>query len=373
MKKNIAVIFGGESVEHDVSIISGMQVVENIDSNKFTVYPIYIDKNGQWYNDKKLFDINTYKQFEKKSSKIKKTYPSNTPKDKFFNNLDCAVICCHGNYGENGTLQGLLDHLKIPYTSSGTLGSSSGMDKIVMKQIFKGLELPVLPFKWFESKGWLSNRNSIISMIEELTYPVIVKPSNLGSSIGIGIAGDQTALVNAIETALCYDQRIIVEKAIESARDINCSAMKRSEEIITSPTEEPVKIETLLSFSDKYLRNRSKSGMKGMSRKMPADIPERTAEDVAIYTKKIYRVMDCNGIVRVDYLYDDKNKNIFVNEINTIPGSLSFYMWEQTGISFQELIEIIIEESISAFNRKKTLLKKFDSDLINKPYGSIKK
>ncbi len=374
MKKNIGVIFGGQSVEHDVSIITGLQIIENIDKNKYIITPFYIDKNGNWFTGNKLKDVETYNTWEKNKKKSNQFFPSLNKKDKknFLIKMDALIIGSHGTYGEDGKLQGFLELLDIPYTSSGVVGSATGMDKIVMKKIFSGMDLPVLPYIWFTRDDWKSEQNKWINKIHyTLDYPIFVKPANLGSSIGISMANNEKELINAVEIAINYDKRILVEKGIEDAIEINSSVIINNGKIIVSELEEPIHWEKFLSFEDKYLRNKTKtkSGMQSMSRKIPAEINNELKVKIQDYSIRIYRAMDCKGIVRIDYILDNEKTKVFVNEINTIPGSMSFYLWEPVGIKFKKLLDIIINEAIKEHKSKKNNIVRYDSDILKKSAG----
>ncbi|OHD06420.1 MAG: D-alanine--D-alanine ligase [Spirochaetes bacterium GWD1_27_9] len=375
MKQKIGVIFGGKSVEHEVSIITGLQVVENIDKSKYEAIPIYIDKDGNWYYGENLKDVKIFTLWEKNKKKAKQFFPSFDKKDgkNILNKIDALVIAMHGNYGEDGKLQGLLEFVDVPYTSSGVVGSGAGMDKIVMKSIFEGMDLPVLPYLWFNRDDWTKNQKELINKIHyTLNYPIFVKPANLGSSIGISMAKNEEELINAIEIAISYDKRILVERGVEKAVEVNCSALCKDGEILVSTMEEPVKWEKFLSFEDKYIKSNSKSkgGMSSMSRKIPAEISNEIKSHIEKYTKEIYRTMDCKGVVRIDYILDDDRTKVYVNEINTIPGSLSFYLWEPSGIKFADLIDILIKEAITTNKDKERNIVRYDSELLKKLGGA---
>ena len=363
--KQVAVIYGGKSVEHEVSIITGLQVIEAINKTLFKVTPIYIDKDGDWFHGKTLTNINIYKKWNKKQAKQFNPTLEKSKKN-FLAQFDIAVLACHGNYGEDGKLQGLLDFLDIPYTSSGVTGSSAGMDKIVMKNIFLGITLPVLPFIWFSREDWLNTPDEIVKKVHyTLDYPVFVKPANLGSSIGISLAKNEKELRHAIEIASRYDYRILVEKGLEPCTEANCSAFMYNGEILTSPIEEPLRWETFLSFENKYISSNNKSaGMKSMKRKVPADLPKDIQKNIENYTRLIYKNMDLNGVIRVDYLLSEDKEQLFVNEVNTIPGSFCFYLWEHNNISFEELITKNIEETLRQQKIKKDKILRYDSTIL---------
>ena len=366
--KKIGIIYGGKSVEHEVSIITGLQAYENLDKSKYTVELIYIDKDGDWFfGEKKLKDLKIYKNWTKKCAK--QFQPSLNKKDKknILNSIDAAVIACHGNYGEDGKLQSFLEFLDIPYTSSGVVGSSSGMDKIVMKSIFSGINLPVLPYIWFTRHEWIEKSEEVIKKVRyTLDYPVFVKPANLGSSIGISMVNDEKDLINAIDVASKYDYRIIVEKGVANSVEINCSAIMKDNEVLTSVLEEPVRWEKFLSFDDKYINANSKTkGMGSMGRKIPAEVTKEQKEHIENYTKQIYKTMDCCGVVRVDYLMDESREHVYVNEINTIPGSFSFYLWEHNDLPFGKLLDVLIEEALNQAKLRKDKVLKYDSKILD--------
>jgi D-alanine-D-alanine ligase len=376
MKEKIGIIFGGRSVEHEVSIITGLQVFENIDKNRYDVVLIYIDKKGNWYSGKELENIRIYSDWQKNQKKVRQFYPGLDKKDKknILNLISAAVIAGHGNDIEDGKIQGMLDLIGIPYTSSGTVGSAVGMDKVVMKKLFIGMNLPVLPYLWFYREDWLKDKKECINRVHyTLDYPVFIKPANLGSSIGISMAKNEEELIQAIEVAVSYDRRILIEKGVEKAVEVNCSALSRNQEVLVSALEEPVKWEEFLSFQDKYIRSNSKtksSGMNSMTRKIPAQIPDDIKSHIEEYTRKIYRAMDCKGVVRIDYILSSDKTKLYVNEINTIPGSLSFYLWEPAGISFKELINIMISEARSIYESKKNDIVEYQSDILKKIGGA---
>jgi D-alanine-D-alanine ligase len=375
MKQNIGIIFGGKSVEHEVSIVTGLQVVENIDRDKYNPIPIYIDKDGFWFHGDKLTDVKIYSNWDKNKKKVKQFFPSFDKKDKknILNKLYALIIAMHGNYGEDGKLQGMIDFMDIPYSSSGVVGSATGMDKIVMKNVFVGLGLPVLPYLWFNKFEWEKDKNELIKKIHyTLDYPIFVKPANLGSSIGISMANNENELINAIEIAIRYDKRILVEKGVENVVEVNSSALLNNNEVQVSAMEEPVRWEKFLSFNDKYIRSnsKSKSGMSGMSRKIPAQISDEIKKQIESHTKIIYKAMDCKGVVRIDYILNSDKDKVYVNEINTIPGSMSFYLWEPVGIKFKDLIDILIDQAVKSNNDKEDQIVRYDSDILKRLGGS---
>ena len=349
--KKVGVIFGGVTCEHDVSIVTGLQLIENMNKSKYEVIPIYIHSDGEWYTGKELLDITLYKDFDEKKSTLKKgIILPNKPKlmiegaglfgKASFVDLDVVIPAMHGMNGEDGTLQGLLELANIPYTSSGVLGASVGMDKILMKNVFEANGIPVLPYTYFLRGEWEKDKESVLRKIEEsLNYPMFVKPSNLGSSIGISKAKDRDGLINAIEVAIRYDERVIVERGVENLTEVNCSALGRADDIKVSVCEQPVNWAEFLTFEDKYLHGEkssksenkvpagTKGGMSSMTRKVPADITEEQTKQIQFYTRYAFKVLNSKGVARIDFIIDNDDGKVYINEINTIPGSFAFYLW----------------------------------------------
>lgn len=382
--KKVGVVFGGKSVEHEVSVITGMQVIENMDKSKYEVVPIYITKEGKWLTGHSLKEYSTFKKGDFKDAKEILISPNHGDNNlyahpdtvgffgkKIIDKVDIIFPALHGTYGEDGSIQGLFELMNVPYTGGGVLASSVGMDKILMKDVYKANGLPVVDYHWFYRTNWKANSDKVISDIEsKLTYPVFVKPANLGSSIGINIAKDRDGLVEAIEVAVAYDRKIIIEKAVENPREINCAVMGYDEEILTSFCEEPLGWKDVLTFEDKYVTSNAKGGKSsGERRIIPADIEDALREEIEDLAKKAFTVIDGAGCSRIDFLID-ANKKVYVNEINTLPGSIGFYLWEGKGISFSKLIDELINIAIKTHSEKDENIYSYESDLFNKiSYG----
>ena len=257
--------------------------------------------------------------------------------------------------------------MNIPYVGGGVLASSVGMDKVLMKDVFKANGLPVVDYFWFYRSRWEDNREDIIKQIEEnLGYSVFVKPSNLGSSIGISKAKDRDSLIHAIEIAIRYDRKIIIEKAIENPREINCAVMGYDDKVIASLCEEPLGWDEILTFEDKYIKGNIKGvGKEGSRRIIPADIDDNIRERIEDIAKKSFVIIDASGNSRIDFLID-RNNNVFINEINTLPGSVAFYLWEDKGYSFKKLIDEMIDISIKIHEDKNKNMYYYEADLFNK-------
>ena len=389
-KIKVAIVFGSRSVEHEVSIVTAMQVFENINRDKYDVIPIYIDKNGRWLVDEKLGKLESFKNFPPKadSPMAKKlgvkapeyvfgASPSSkalAPKSalKFFRSIKADIYfpVIHGTYGEDGTIQGMLEMADMPYVGSGIIGSAVGMDKIIQKSVFKDNGIPIVKYLWFLKSEWESEKGEIIKNIEKtLRYPVFVKPANLGSSVAINKAGGFKELQEAIDVAANFDRRIIVEEGKEGIVEINCSVIGNND-LIASVCEQPIKISEILTYEDKYLKGGKVKGMASLSRLVPAPISEELTKRIQEAAMKAFRAVDAAGISRVDFMVKPDTEEFWITEINTLPGSLSFYLWEKSDISFSELIDRLINLGFERYKERKELTFSYDSDLISKTTGA---
>ena len=396
-KLNIAVIFGSRSCEHDVSIISALQLIEAAKTAGFTVIPVYISREGLWYTGEALTQIETFREFNpmgKGITRVNLDVSANAgdlwawPPQRAglfakvpapIAHIDVAIPVLHGLHGEDGTVQGLLEMANIPYASSGVLGSAVGMDKIAMKQMLRGAGYPVLDYVWLTRDQLKADREAIVERIErEIKYPAFVKPAALGSSIGVSKATNREELDKALDLAASYDRRILVEVGINNPVEINCAALGYGEDVRTSVCEMPVPStgDKFLNFFEKYLRNvgtkgESSRGMKSLSRVVPAPIGEELTERIQRMTKEIFKLLDYRGTVRIDFILDE-NDVLYVNEPNTIPGSLAFYLWQECGVSFGKLVEIMVEDALRAHADKNTNVFAFDSTILQKVAAGAK-
>lgn len=357
--KNIAILFGGKSPEHEVSVITGLQILENMDQTKFAGVPVYIAKDGRWFtsdfagkieNYKKLEDVITNSEEVLLGRSDNKICLKSTSKKIFGGGknilIDIVFPAFHGGLGENGGMQGLIENFGIPYVGSGILGSALGMDKVVMKQIFEYNQLPIAKYLWFWRHDLENKHVEIIQKIEkELNYPIFVKPSCAGSSIGIHKVENYQELANALEVAAVFDNKIIVEECFESAREINISIIGNAgDQLNNSVCEEVFAKSKFLNYQDKYVGGSKKSaGMASASRKIPASIPQEIAEKITDMAKLAFEALNCAGLVRIDFLYREKDKKIIILEVNTIPGSMAYYLWEASGLKFTDLISKLID------------------------------
>lgn len=377
MKTNVAVFFGGRSVEHEISVISALQAINAFDHEKYNIIPIYISKQGRWFTGPLLLDIKNYKDMKALTEKSEEVfmrpeygdfnlYRANpgggffSKKDPVYAPLHVAIPVLHGSHGEDGMFEGLLETIGIPFAGCDTLSSANGMDKITMKMILKSEGIPVVDYVWFTDKEWIARRDEIITKIENvLGYPVIIKPANLGSSVGIGKASDRESLIRKIDDAEKFSQRIIVEHCITNMMEINCSVLGDADDHQSSVCEEPITAGEFLSYEDKYMGG-SKAGMQASEKKIPADIPAEMSKEIQKMAGETFRVLSCHGVSRIDVMVDRDDNRIYVNEINTIPGSLSFYLWEYSGISFTQLMDKLV--ALALKRKRETDRKTFTYD-----------
>ena len=386
MKIKIGVIYGGETVEHEVSVISALQAMNNLNEDKYDIVPIYISKDRIWYTGHMLRDIEFYKEFEdEKKYAIKvmlykkgKTFLLQRTTGLFrkdITDLDVILPVVHGNNVEYGSLAGLLDSIGIPYVGSHVLGGALGQDKVVMKQVMESVNLPIVPYTWFYDSEYLDNKENILKEIKKIGYPVIVKPATLGSSIGIEVAKSEKDIESKIEDAMEYDTKIVVEKVIENLTEVNASVLGNYEYQKVSPLEEVMGEDEILSFADKYLGNAKSKGTasKGMastSRIVPARIPEKLTKEIQDTAKQVFKVLNLSGVCRVDFLIDNKENKFYVNEPNTCPGSLSFYLWKEAGMKYSELLDEMVSIAIKEYKHKNQKTMSFKSSIFDGFNGS---
>ena len=386
MKIRVGVIFGGCSVEHEVSIISALQAIENINYDKYEVVPIYISKDKYWYTGNTLLNISNYKDIEgllKKCHKVtliknNDEYQLITNKglfNKAIDKIDIAFPIVHGQNVEDGTLAGYLDTIGIPYVGSNVLGSSIGQDKVIIKDILKSNNINVVDYIWFYDKEYLTDKDNILKRIKSLGYPVIVKPASLGSSIGINYVKNDKVIEDAILEAIDYDKKIIVEKCIDNLIEVNCSVLGNYEYSTASVIEEVVSNNNILTYSDKYVGgNKSKGKIEGIvntSRIIPANISDDLSNKIKDISKKVFRLLNFSGVVRIDYLINSKTNEFYVNEPNTIPGSLSFYLWDKCDKPYKDLLDDLITISIKEYKEKQKKNYSFNTNIL-KNFNGIK-
>lgn len=373
MKTVVGVFFGGRSTEHEISVISANQAINAFNPDKYEIVPIYISKEGRWYTGPDLLTLSNYRDIPALLSRVREVYMRPVHGD--FNlyaakkplfgkdilaTLDVALPVLHGTNVEDGKFEGVLETIGIPYAGCDTLASANGMDKITMKMILRSEGIPVVDYLWFTDRAWSARRDAIIADIEtRLGYPVIVKPADLGSSIGIGAAHDRDRLIERIDDAARFSRRIIVEHMVEALREINCSVLGDADEFETSVLEEPIKADEILSYGDKYMAG----GMHAAQKRIPAQLPDDLAAECRRLAGETFRVLSCHGVSRVDLIIDDDTSKVYVNEINTIPGSLSYYLWEAGGLTFEALMDRLVRLALKRRRDTEGKTLTFDSNI----------
>lgn len=353
--KNILVLFGGKSVESEVSIITGLITVNALDGDKYRAIPVYVNGNGEWYYHECLKDIDELKNLnEKRLNRVclldgdHALYRLKNKKLKKLFDITAVINCTHGGDGENGALAGKINTAGIPLASPPVCPSAICMDKGVTKVALKGLKVKTLPYK-------IMTCGKVDFSGLEFGFPVIVKPVSGGSSIGVGTANDQKELKTALSTAFRYDEKVIVEPLLENFVEINCACYQDGDNgVVVSECERPIASGKALSFDDKYL-----SG----NREYPANIPTRTANRIKALTKKIYNELGFRGIIRIDFFLVDGK--IFVNEINSIPGSMAYYLFCSSTTEYGKLLDSLIKFACLEFERGQTLVKKIPRVILN--------
>ncbi len=355
--KNVLVFFGGKSCEHDISIITGVLAVNSIDKELFNAIPIYVDKNGEWFTGECLKDIEWYKNKDAYKTKLTKVtfisgddslYSVTKNKIKPLYKIAVALNCMHGVNGEDGSLSGCMKLHNIPFSSPDIFASSFAIDKDFTKIVLSGLNVEKLPYARIFKNSYYLKKQSVVKMIEKkFGYPVIIKPATLGSSIGIEIAKSSEKLESCLDNAFKYDEKVIVEKALENFKEINCAAYRDNDKIIVSECEEPITSSEILSFKDKYLGSKG-----GATKKFPAEIPDSLRCKIRSITEKVYRKADVNGVIRIDYIVS--NNKVYLNEVNTVPGSLAYYLFSDTIKGFTAMLTQILNDGISKHLRYMT-------------------
>ena len=362
--KNIIVLCGGKSAEHDISLVTANLVLNSIDREKYNVYPIVVDNENKWFYIKDLKN-NINKNLPKTEIFLKigenVLYKKMGLFFKKITNVDCAILCHHGLNGEDGTIQGLLELCGIPYTSSGVLSSSITMDKVVMKLLFEKFDFNVIDYDYFNNDDYELNNHGVIKrIVKKLDFPIIVKPANLGSSIGISVANNEEELRKSIKVALNFDNKILVEKAKTDFKEINCAVLGYKNDIIVSSLEQPLSWKEFLTFDEKYIN----SDKKCEKRIYPAKIDKKIENQIKKVSEEIFKKFELSGVVRIDYIV--KDDEVFVNEINSIPGSLAYYLFEKENLCFAEIIDKLIDIAIKKHEEKQNLTYAYKSNVLEK-------
>ncbi len=392
MRIKVGVIFGGETVEHEVSIITAVQAMNAMDKEKYEVIPIYITKNREWYTGEMLRDIESYKDFSliKKYATNVVLYEKNgsyvlQSKGMFkrvVSDIDVAFPITHGTNVEDGVLQGYLQTIGIPYVGPNVYAAATGQDKVYQKQIWSNEDIPMTKYVWFYDADYKRDSDEVVKKVSKLKYPVIVKPATCGSSIGIKVAKTKNDLTDAIGEAIQYDNKIVVEEMVQNLKEVNISILGNYERQKVSIIEEVLSDQDFLTYEEKYLggkkgkmprkgkvanvsakRAMPSKGMLSCTRKM-ADIKEKTQKEIEDIAIRAFKALGSSGCARLDFMIDQKTNKVYLNEINSIPGSLAFYLWEPKEIKYNELLDEMINIGIKDYRKRSSKTRSFDSNIL---------
>jgi D-alanine-D-alanine ligase len=377
---SILVAFGGPSPEHEVSVLTGMQVMAALGDTSHTVIPLYVSKSGRWFTGAPLADLATYKDVKvAETSGIEcafvygangKAHLQQTSKPGLFSSastwaIDVVIPAFHGSDGENGAFQGVCEVYNLPYTSSGVTASAIGMDKRLAKAVCRAYGFPVVDDVSFREPEWAASQSDLITKAEAMGYPLFVKPTHLGSSIGVSRAGDRAQLIAAVENAFRYDVSVLVEKAVTPLREINCSILGSPDRAEASVCEQPVGSGDLLSFKDKYQSGDATKGMASADRLIPAPITAEQTQAIQSIALGIFKAFGCSGVVRLDFLMNESTGQVYFNEINTQPGSFSFYLWQHSGVSFTQLVQRLVDVGLEQHRIRNGRVRSYETNLLS--------
>lgn len=391
MKIRVGVIFGGESVEHEVSIISAIQAMNKMDEEKYEIIPIYITKDREWYTGDMLRDIDVYQDLnliKKYSSNVVLYYKNGNyvlqKKKGLFKSvvkeIDIAFPIVHGTNVEDGVLQGYLQTIGIPFVGPNVYGAVAGQDKAIMKDILTGADVPMTKYVWFYDVDYREDTEEVLKKIKKLKFPVIVKPATTGSSVGISVCEDEQTLKEGIDDAIQYDTKIVVEEVVQNLKEVNIAVMGNYEHQKVSEIEEVLSGNKFLTFADKYIGNgkgklkgakkaaalktTTSKGMASTNRKLPAELPEKTRKEVEEIAVKAFKALGAAGNSRIDFLIDEKTNKVYINEINSIPGSLAFYLWDAKDIDFTQVLDDMINIGIKDYKKRVSKTHSFESNIL---------
>ena len=380
-QRTIVVAFGGMSPEHEVSVLTAMQAISSLKDTDYHLQPLYITKSGRWLTGQPLLELENFKNLKKlEEEAIECTFSHDdlgkpilleTESRGFLSkpqkhSIYAVLPAFHGSEGENGAFQGTCDMYNIPFAGSGVFASSLGMDKVKAKELCKAHDIPVTDGVSFSEEEWQDAQDKIIENIIQLGFPIITKPVSLGSSIGVARAADRESLIDSIETAFRYDHELVVEKAVTPLMEINCSVLGYAHHLRTSVCERPLGQEETLSFEDKYQsEGEGGKGMASADRVIPADIPDELTEKIQELSRNIFKTFRASGVARLDFLVNADTKEVYFNEINTIPGSFSFYLWEESGMNMMELMLELVDIAVKKHRIKIGRIRSYETNLLS--------
>lgn len=372
MKIRLGVMFGGASVEHEISILSAMQAMQNLDCEKYTVLPLYVSKDRKIYHDSCLLDLENYKDLNLLCERLTpiSIYAKQQrfyihENKRFFGSdveLDFVLPIMHGTNGEDGSVQGYLKFLGIPFAGSDVIAAAIGQDKAFMKNILAYHKLPITPY--FCVHRYHFDLAETLEKAKDIGYPLVAKPANLGSSIGIHQILCKEDMLDALQDAFAYDDKVVLEKMIMPLREFNCSVLGDEHETQTSCIEEVLKEDEILSYHDKYEAGAKSKGMVSTKRILPANLTDEQKTEIEQLAIHSFHTLQASGVVRIDFLMDAQTEQIYVNEINTIPGSLAFYLWKPIGIEFTDLLDHLIELGRARQRHLDQMIFSYDSNVL---------
>lgn len=396
MKTVIGVFFGGKSVEHEVSIISALQVIENLDREKYDIVPIYISKDNRFYTSELLTRVEEYKDLDEVKRLSNEVYFTHEGTSLIVNlkrgifkkvlaKIDIAFPVVHGLNVEDGTLEGFLEMYNIPYVGCDVCSSAVGMNKIIFKKVLEASKLPVVEYETLNVAEFEEDAEKAYEKVtRKLKLPIIVKPANLGSSVGIEVVKEKDEFVSKLQNVFEFCDSVLIERCVTNIREINCSVVGNFSSQEVSVLEEPIKNDEILSYKDKYMGEGAKggklsklgaksgakfggksSGMASLTRKIPADLTKSQEDEIYNLARETFKILNCEGISRIDFIIDGDNNKIYVNEINTIPGSLSFYLWQPKGVEFSELLDKAIRYAIKRKDKRDKITYSTDVNILN--------
>ena len=383
MKLNTAVFFGGESVEHEVSIISAHQAIAALDTDRYNVIPVYVAKNRKLYVGEALNDIANFRNLNtlidsctqvtivlEDNQVVIKPVKTSLFSKKDLGTIDVAIPVMHGTNGEDGTIQGFFEMLKLPYAGCDLYGAAVGQDKVLQKHILADNDLPITNWFWCYGTDIDDDRQAVLRKVHKLIYPVILKPARTGSSVGISIAHNDEEYLECFEEARRYDEKIITEKVVKPMIELNCSVLGDGADARASVIEQvgSVSGDELLSYKDKYQgggKGPKSAGMASTARIVPAPISKEQTEYIQSLALKTFRVLGSAGVCRIDFMMDAETKTVYVNEINTIPGSLAFYLWKEEGMSFTQLMDALVQQALDRERRRSRMTFSYDTNLLS--------
>ncbi len=393
MKTVVGVFFGGKSVEHEVSIISALQVIENLDHEKYEVVPVYISKDNRFYTSELLTRVEEFRDIENVKRIANEVYFTHENSKMVLNSkgglfrkklakLDIVFPVVHGLNVEDGTLEGFLEMFNVPYVGPDVCASAVGMNKIIFKKVLEASNIPVIEYETLNVSEFEEDVDKAYEKImKKLSLPIIVKPANLGSSVGIEVIKTQEEFKEKMENVFAFCENVLIERCVTNLREINCSVIGNYASQEVSVLEEPIKNDEILSYKDKYMGDGAKgaklgakstkfggtkgSGMASLSRKIPAELEKEQEESIYNYAKETFKILNCEGISRIDFILDGDNNKIYVNEINTIPGSLSYYLWSAKGVEFSDLLDKAIRYAIKRQERRSKITYSTDVNILN--------